>query len=338
MKQKHFAEFFRVLGSDHTNVVGKLVNKLCNNLRAWSDQKPIMLRSLDVFYDMAFTYSSVKLLNTLPATEFILKNHGPRHYPFLEDPSQGRARTKFYTCLARVLFMQEDPELKFDEFIRPVAQQLDSVAPRVAQKENSEELAKRVAGVARDLRGIAAAAHNKRTYRLVYDAVFPGRITPLVQACSVFASVPQVSNPVLKCLAELAFNRGIRISFPSSSPNGIVLFKSLANALIVYQQEAVRLPRPQSGRLYPDRYKGIMVAMRVLERALHGGYCPFGVFEYYKDSILNNALKAGLMLMRDVHFGHLPQHPKLKLAFYDLLSILFRNHMSTVTAVPPAVF
>jgi len=31
-------------------------------------------------------------------------------------------------------------------------------------------------------------------------------------------------------------------------------------------------------------------------------------------------------------------HPKLKLAFYDLLSMLFRNHMSTVAAVPPAVF
>jgi len=171
------------MGLEHTAVVGKLVNKLCNNLRAWADDESVMTRSLEVFHDMAFTYSSVKLLNALPATDFILKNHGPRHYPFLDDPSQGRVRTKFYTCLARVLFMQEDPELKFDEFIRPVMEQLDSIKERVANKESSDELARRVAGIGRDLRGIAAAAHNKRTYRLVFDAVFPDRITPMVQSC-----------------------------------------------------------------------------------------------------------------------------------------------------------
>ena len=102
----------------------------------------------------------------------------------------------------------------------------------------------------------------------------------------MFADKPHVCVPVLKCIAELAFNRGIRISFPSSSPNGIILFKSLANALILYQGAALRLPRPPASRLYPMRYKGIMVAMRVLERALHGGYCPFGVFQYYKDACL----------------------------------------------------
>jgi len=66
----------------------------------------------------------------------------------------------------------------------------------------------------------------------------------MVQACRVFADKPEIVNPVLKCLAELSFNRGIRISFPSSSPNGIILFKTISNALTLYRSAALQLPRP----------------------------------------------------------------------------------------------
>jgi len=172
-KQKHFVRFFELIGHSHSDVIGKVINKLSANLRAWGDDKTIIDRSLAVFSDMAFTYSSVRLLNTLAATDFVLKNHGPRHFPFLEKPGAGRARTQFYTCLARVLFMQEDPELKYDEFFRPIAETMDQIAPRVSRMEKSPELAYLVAGVARDLRGIIHASHNKRTYQLVFDSLFP---------------------------------------------------------------------------------------------------------------------------------------------------------------------
>ena len=60
----------------------------------------------------------------------------------------------------------------------------------------------------------------------------PYRVVRCVQSLSlsfhytqVWADTPVVANVLLKFLAELVFNRGMRVSFGNCSANGILLFR-----------------------------------------------------------------------------------------------------------------
>lgn len=47
----------------------------------------------------------------------------------------------------------------------------------------------------------------------------------LVRCLEAWADTPEVSTPVLKFMCEFAFNKSQRLTFDSSSPNGILLFR-----------------------------------------------------------------------------------------------------------------
>jgi hypothetical protein len=51
---------------------------------------------------------------------------------------------------------------------------------------------------------------------------------PAVLCClEAFADVPAVTTPLLKFVAEFVFNKSQRLTFDTSSPNGILLFREV---------------------------------------------------------------------------------------------------------------
>jgi exportin-7 len=101
---------------------------------------------------------------------------------------------------------------------------------------------------------------------------------------------------VLKCLDELCYNRGQRITFGSSSANGILLFREACSAMSGYGQRIASITPPPH-EAYASKYKGIAVALSMFSRCLDGGYVNFGVFALYGDPALNNGFETALKLM-----------------------------------------
>jgi hypothetical protein len=74
--------------------------------------------------DLASGYMSGKLLLRLEAAGFLLTHHTAEHFPFLGgggSGAPGRARTTFYSTLARLLFAGDTPP-KFRAFVAPLQQ------------------------------------------------------------------------------------------------------------------------------------------------------------------------------------------------------------------------
>lgn len=114
---------------------------------------------------------SGKSLLKLEAVGYILANHTPEHFPFLNNPANGRNRTAFYLTLTKLLILDDNPQ-QFKAFVAPQQLVLAELAQvgQVGQSAAPTSLLRQagvqgvVVGVMRDLRGIASAPNSRRAY------------------------------------------------------------------------------------------------------------------------------------------------------------------------------
>ena len=112
-RHKVFLQVFMRMGlGDHFVVVTTLLQKAASNLRFWVDREDIIRRTLDVLHDLVFSYTSGRMLLGLETVSTLLVKHTPEYFPFLATPAHSRHRTTFYTTLGRLVFMEEDSEVR----------------------------------------------------------------------------------------------------------------------------------------------------------------------------------------------------------------------------------
>jgi len=154
------------------------------------------------------------------------------------------------------------------------------------------------------------------------------RVTLFSRALDVWWDDPEVTTPLLKFMAEFVYNKGQRIAFDHSSPNGILLFREASSILVTYGTRI--LQRTQFRDLYAEKYKGIGVALDMFSHALHGNYTNFGVFELYSDNSLSNSMALALRLCLAIPLTELTGYLKALKPYYYFLELAARGHMSKV--------
>jgi exportin-7 len=90
--------------------------------------------------------------------------------------------------------------------------------------------------------------------------------------------------------------------------------------------------------VYKKRFKGLALALNVLNSALGGNYVCFGVFELYNDRALENSLDVALRLCLTIPLEEINAYPKVSKAYYGFIEILFRNHRRTAFAMDTNIF
>ncbi|KAK3002773.1 hypothetical protein RJ639_018633 [Escallonia herrerae] len=123
----------------------------------------------------------------------------------------------------------------------------------------------------------------------------------------------EVTTPLLKFMAEFVLNKAQRLTFDSSSPNGILLFREVSKLLVAYGSRILSVPNTSD--IYAFKYKGIWIALTILTRALAGNYVNFGVFELYGDRALADALDIALKMTLSVPLADI-------LAFRKVVDVL----------------
>jgi exportin-7 len=157
---------------DSASVMSIVVNKMCNNIKYWHRSDKILEETLDVFVELVSSYSSSKTLLSLETVNFLVHNHVGAHFPFLGYDSDNKYRITFYSALSRLVFSSSEDLLnQFDAFIAPNL----AVIAQLNQTQDLRAPAVKVAiiGALRDLRGITCSTYNKRTYNLLFDALYP---------------------------------------------------------------------------------------------------------------------------------------------------------------------
>ena len=178
----------------------------------------------------------------------------------------------------------------------------------------------------RDLRGITTSAYNKRTYNLLFDALYPGSFPLLRRVAETWYDDPTVMTALLKFMQEFVANKGVRIFFENSSANGILLFRETSAIVCAYGSRILHVPVQQS--IYLEKYKGIRLMLNTLTNALSGNYVNFGVFALYNDPALQAAAERAVvdgMRVYDHRHGWNPKSmPFLELGADDYVTKPFQ--------------
>lgn len=105
-----------------------------------------------------------------------------------------------------------------------------------------------VAGLFRDLYGVAQATISRRDYILVFDWLYPQHFPTICKCLEAWATTPLITTPLLKFMAEFVSNKGQCMVFESSSPNGILLFREISRVLTIYNAAILQV----CARLLPN--------------------------------------------------------------------------------------
>lgn len=184
---------------DMMQVMNTVVNKLCNNIKCWHRDDKILEETLEVFVELVSSYGSSKTLLSLDTVNFLVHNHVGAHFPFLGYDSDNKYRITFYSALSRLVFSSsEDLNNAFDAFIEPNL----AIMTQLSQTPDLTPPAVKVAivGALRDLRGITVSAYNKRTYNLLFEALYPASFPLLRRIAEVWYADPTVMTALLKFL------------------------------------------------------------------------------------------------------------------------------------------
>lgn len=328
---------------DHTVVANIIVTKMGNNLKFWPEEQEIVSKTLDLFHDMAGGYSSSKLLLTLETVRFLAKNHTSDHFPFLSIPANVRQRTTFHATLTRLLLSPNGEDklgLTFEQFLEPIITVLGKLGSLPPNDLRSENCRAPLIGVFRDLRGIAASLHNRKTYSALFEILHPQHLPLFSKVADLWYDQTDVMISLLRFLQEFCHNKANRVNFDQSSPNGILLFRYTSDVVCAYGRRLMATPAPPPGdpEIYKKRYKGLSLSLHVLNSALGGNYVCFGVFELYNDMSLQNSLDVALNMALSVPLDDVNAYPKLSKAYYSFIEILFRSHKKRVFALDTNVF
>lgn len=327
--------------ADHMAVMNALLGKICANLKVYGGCEDVIDVTLGLFQDLAAGYMSGKVMLKLDAVTMLLQHHTPEYFPFLTYAGNARSRTTFYLTLGRLLYMQDAPGA-FENFVAPFDQVLSAIASASSTATTPDALKaavpeETVIGIFRDLRGITAASTNRKTYGQIFEWLYPKHFPAIITCLETWADKPAVSNAILKFLAEFVLNKTQRLSFESSSANGILLFREMSKALCAYGRRIMSAPMPLSDP-YGQRYKGIWISCSVLTRALGGNYVNFGVFELYGDPALRDALDICLKMALSMPIHDILSYRKVAKAFYAFIDALCQSHVLEIARRDESTF
>jgi len=184
---------------DNLQVMNIVVNKMCNNIKYWNKSDQILEETLDVLVELVSSYTSSKALLALETVNFLVHNHVGAHFPFLGYDVDNKFRIKFYSALSRLVFSSaEDLNNSFDSFVAPNLAILVQLSQTMELRTPAVKLA--IIGGLRDLRGICLSTYNKRTYCLLFEALYPDSFPLFLRITNSWFDDPVVMTALLKFL------------------------------------------------------------------------------------------------------------------------------------------
>ncbi|EOA19851.1 hypothetical protein CARUB_v10000101mg [Capsella rubella] len=333
---KLYARLKELLGlHDHLVLLNVIVGKIATNLKCYTVSEEVIGHTLSLFLELASGYMTGKLLLKLDTVTFIISNHTREQFPFLEEYRCSRSRTTFYYTIGWLIFM-EDSSIKFKTSMETLLQVFRTLESTPDSMFRTDAVKFAVIGLMRDLRGIAMATSSRRSYGLLFDWLYPAHMPLLLRGISHWFDTPEVTTPLLKFMAEFVHNKTQRLTFDSSSPNGILLFREVSKLIVAYGSRILALPNVAD--IYAFKYKGIWVSLSILSKALSGNYCNFGVFELYGDRALSDALDIALKMTLAIPLADILAYRKLTKAYFGFVEVLCGNHITFILKLDTATF
>jgi len=321
--QTTYAELTQIGLQDPGCVLELFIRHIISALSLWSEDLPVVMGSLEIFFEFCGSFATSKLLGKIDVSTQLLTHHGPENFPFLASLRGARARCLFYRSLGKLSAFNENMKV-FDAFISPLENKLNILEQQATWDPNCTA---EFVGACHDLRGILSAYVTRRPYDQMFDCIFPRYASIFLRAAEMYPTDQVVTPAILKFAVEFAKNTSQRISFSSSSANGILLFRFCSELLVSVASRLISHdPSTYSDDLWTHKYKIVWLCVVLLDCNLKGKYVCFGVFSLYNDPALFRALQVVLDLCFSIPLEEMVQYPKLESAFFLMCENLTQDH------------
>ncbi|KAI4384594.1 hypothetical protein MLD38_002723 [Melastoma candidum] len=302
--------FFSILKS-LMSVIRRCIHQRCcmtdsTNLKCYTESEEVIGPHIEFVSGAGLQgdYMTGKLLLNLDTVKFIIANHTREHFPFLEEYRCSRSRTTFYYIIGWLIFMEDSP-VKFKSSMEPLLQVFISL------ESTPDSL----------FQGLPWLQAVGERMDLLFDWLYPAHLPLLLRGITHWTDTPEVTTPLLKFMAEFVMNKAQRMTFDSSSPNGILLFREVSKLIVAYGTRILSLPNVAD--IYAFKYKGIWISLTILSRALAGNYVNFDI-----------ALKLAL----SIPLADILAYRKLTRAYFAFLEVLFSSHITFVLNLDKPTF
>jgi len=322
-----------------------IINKIVTNLKYWTSDGIVLSKTLNLFNELTVGFSCVRKLKKVQTVQLLMGSDHTNAFPFLDPVTSvvdSRFRTVFYQSIGRILMVDlgEDKE-KLHKFMKPLVEKINSIKQMMMSLSNdnnaqlNEHTMKVVIAVCRDFRGVIFSFNTKVSFSMFFDIIYPVFFDLLQKSLQLWGSIPQLSISVLKLLTEMVMNRGQRLMFEITSPNGILLFKEASKAVCIYGTCLLSRQEPlPKDKVYSHRLKGMTQVFRLLKNALCGNFVNFGVFTLYNDQCLDEVLQVSINLMTTLpSASFIMEYKKLSSAYYSLIEVITQDHIKFISAL-----
>jgi exportin-7 len=265
-------------------VVDRIVQKILSILTRYQADQQLVSAALELLDELLKGYYSNKLVVQLPIAQQIMTQ-----YRMLDlFKTQPKHRQRLYASLTQ-LWMGETATCPLDEYLEPMKQDI------LAHLSDASFSSDWVLLVLSELRGVSTAISNQKNYLLFFDWLYPSLFPLFSKILEQYIQHDRVITSLYRFLIELVTNRNSRIRFDISTANGIVLFKEIAQILIVFGKSV--LERAVTVNIYKQKYRYVLMTLDIMTKLLAGGYVVFGVFQVYNDSCFAESLELSFRMI-----------------------------------------
>ncbi|KAJ3441361.1 exportin [Anaeramoeba flamelloides] len=354
-----FSTFFQIIPEILPNIESKyeqtilfIYLKIKNNLKKYSNDEHIIIRTLHLFDNFVDHYKAGKTLINFEEVDQLLKNHNTDNFPFLERfLSHSKIRVKYYKIIGKLLFLGSK-EMQFSETFNNFIQifddsfgqlnqyfnDLDQQKQQSGQYEHGEGICVKALSLVKDLRGIISKCKHDWKFIVFFDWFYPSKVEILNNFFIYFKKIPEILNNLLKFWNEFASltitKNGKNTSFHNScSPNGIIIFKLICNSIQSFAQEFSNnfdyLPNE-----YSIKFKGLAICQSTISNLVQNSYVDLGVFEAFNDDCLQKTVQLIFEISESIDLQYIIINPKFTNSYYRLLEIFSQEYLEFIIQRP----
>ncbi|KAJ6242536.1 exportin 7 [Anaeramoeba flamelloides] len=350
--------------SNNGEMLFLILNKIINNLKMWTNAEDLISKNLDFFDQLSQMYKSGRMILKIENINNLFENHTSFNFPFLDYYSEKKwYRSKFYKILGRLLFLDEKKNIiieRFFFFVKPFEERAVLILNKIEKNEAiNNNFRKLVTGFLKDIKGLVQSVRNSKSFQIIFNWIYPNFTDLFSQIFSFFIDYPVIVINCLKLWNELTHNRSSRISFPNSSPNGVFLFKIIANSLIILGSHYLNIgssnnkSNNSSGinidsflkdnkninfQINDDNIHILRLMQETLYNSLSADYINLGIFELYNDETLKNVIDIIILLSCAIPFEKMITYPKLYISLYNLLRIVYQYLLEFIVQKNDEIF
>lgn len=238
-------------------------------------------------------------------------------FQFLFVPENSLSRVTFYSIISSIMIRMWPKSEKFQGVVQRIVDRIATYNTTLNEDYYVLDFL--------SLRGLFQGSTDNNHYLNLISFFYPATIETMI---SHIDECPAAVPHLMEFLNELVSNTNSRIAFPKHSPLGLLMFKTVSNALTTFFNNI-------EYSNFEHFVTPCQMAVYVMTKILRNPESNIGAIEVYEDPILNKLFIAFLGMAERLNYTEFNNYPEVSSALMDLITTIFAEFADYVIQNKP---